>query len=99
MHGSCVGLIKEAHHLRRTTRDYGNGGAGLYGLRRWECMAAPKLAFMEEESGNGGLVRRVWQRLKVLGSRKIVHRGSREKGKEQRRGERLWRMSRNLGDC
>jgi hypothetical protein len=73
MHGGCVGLIKEAHHLRRTARHYGNGSAGLYGLRWWECMAAPELAFMEgEESGNGGLVRRVWQRLKVLGSRKIV---------------------------
>jgi hypothetical protein len=90
----------EAHHLRRTARDYGNGGAGLYGLRRWECRAAPKLAFMEEESGNGGLVWRVWQRLKVLGSRKIVQRGSRKKEKkQQRRGERLGRMSRSLRDC
>jgi len=77
MHGGCIGLIMEAHHLRRTARDYGNGGVGLYGLRRWECMAASKLAFMEEESGNGGLVLRVWQRLKVLVSREIVHRGSR----------------------
>jgi len=42
----------EAHHLRRMARDYGNGGTGLYGLRRWECMAAPELAFMMEVSGN-----------------------------------------------
>jgi hypothetical protein len=33
----------EAHHLRKTARDYGNGGAGLYGLRRWECMTRPKV--------------------------------------------------------
>ncbi len=39
------------------------------------------------------------ERLKVLGSRKIVQRGSREEGKEQRRTERLWRMSRSLGEC
>ncbi len=77
MHGGCVGLIMEAHHLRRTARDYGNGGAGLYGLRRWECMAAPELAFMEEESGSGGLVLRVWLRLKVLVSREMVQGGSR----------------------
>jgi len=77
MHGDCVGLIMEAHHLRRMALDYGNGGAGLYGLRRWECMSAPELAFMEEDSGNGGLVLRVWRRLKVLVSREIVQRGSR----------------------
>jgi len=77
MHGGCVGLIMEAHHLRRTAQDYGNGGVGLYGLRRWECMAAPELAFMEEESGSGGLVLRVWLRLKVLVSREMVQGGSR----------------------
>jgi len=52
MHGGCSGLIMEAHHLKKTARDYGNGGASLYGLRRWECMTTPGLAFMEEESGN-----------------------------------------------
>jgi hypothetical protein len=34
MHGGCLGLIMEAHFLRRTARDHGNGGTGLYGLRR-----------------------------------------------------------------
>ncbi len=29
--------------MRKTARDYGNGGAGLYGLRRWECMTAPEV--------------------------------------------------------
>jgi len=33
----------EAHHLRKTERDYGNGGASLYGLRRWECMSVPEV--------------------------------------------------------
>jgi len=34
MHGACLGLIMEAHLLKRTTWDHGNGGIGLYGLRR-----------------------------------------------------------------
>ncbi len=34
MHGGCFGLIMETHHLRRTARDHGNKGTGLYGLRR-----------------------------------------------------------------
>ncbi len=34
MHGGCFGLIMETHHLRRTARDHGNRGTGLYGLRR-----------------------------------------------------------------
>jgi hypothetical protein len=33
MHGGCFGLIMETHHLRRTARDHGNRGTGLYGLR------------------------------------------------------------------
>jgi hypothetical protein len=33
----------EAHHLRKTARDYGNEGACLYGLRQWECMTRPKV--------------------------------------------------------
>jgi len=43
LHGGCTGLIMEARHLRRTAWDYDNGGTGLYGLRQWECMAAPFL--------------------------------------------------------
>jgi hypothetical protein len=33
MHGGYLGLIMEAHLLRRTARDHGNEGTGLYGLR------------------------------------------------------------------
>ncbi len=52
LHGGYTGLIMEARHLRRMARDYGNGGTGLYGLRHWECMATPELAFLMEVSGN-----------------------------------------------
>jgi len=52
MHGGYFGLIMETHHLRRTARDCGNRGTGLYGLRRRECMVAPELAFMVEVSGS-----------------------------------------------
>jgi hypothetical protein len=33
----------EAHYLRKTARDYGNEGVGLYGLRWWECMMRPEV--------------------------------------------------------
>jgi hypothetical protein len=44
-------------HLRKTTQNYGKGGAGIDGLRRLECMTARELAIQ----GGRGLTFGHWK--------------------------------------